>query len=165
MPLFLCSAFNCDSRKHVIQLTILLIFVFTTSVTSCDHSIDLDLLSHSIDTINMPVLTRSMTAHGSKQSDLVSSSSARLTCVNASDFPTTDITDTEQSITLLPDLIDHSSSSKSSIASDASSTSSFSSDGEFQISEFSNFQFEISSFGIVTRIQDGIGLCGSIALR
>jgi len=99
----------------------------------------------------MPVITRSMTAHGSKQSDLVLSSSARLTCDNVPDFPTTNITDAEESILLLPDLVDQSASSESSIDSDDSSTSSSSSDGDFQISEFSNLNFEISSYDPLPR--------------
>lgn len=66
-------------------------------------------------------------------------------------FPTTNITDAEESILLLPDLVDQSASSESSIDSDDSSTSSSSSDGDFQISEFSNLNFEISSYDPLPR--------------
>jgi hypothetical protein len=88
-----------------------------------------------------------MTAHGSHSGSLVLSSSDRSTCITEQSMPSNNnVSDTQDSVIHLPELVDQSGSSSASFDhDDSSSSSTSSSDDDFEISNFENYNFEFPS--------------------
>jgi len=95
----------------------------------------------------MPVITRLMTAHGSNSGSLVLSSSDRSTCITEQSMPSdNNVSDTQDSVIHLLELVDQSGSSSASFDhDDSSSSSTSSSDDDFEISNFQNCNCEFPS--------------------
>jgi hypothetical protein len=95
----------------------------------------------------MPVLTRSMMAHGYNYNSLVLSSSDRSTCLTEQTMPSTTSTpDTPEPVIDLLELINQSRSSTTTIDNDDSTSSSTSTCiDDFEISNFQNYHLEFPS--------------------